>query len=69
LWHTWLDRPLGLGGRITIKTETGTKNVTYVSPKPLALVSSMCPHLRPSNPLDIKKENDIKPFIGTKLLE
>lgn len=69
LWHTWLDRPLGLGGRVTIKTEENTlKNLYYVSSKPVAKVASMCIHLKSSNPLDIKKENDLKPIIATNIL-
>ncbi len=23
IWHTWIDRPLGVGGRVIIQTENG----------------------------------------------
>lgn len=69
MWHTWLDRPLGLGGRVTIKKDDGLENRIYVSSKPLAKVASMCIHLKTANPLDIKKENDLKPIIATKILK
>ncbi len=64
-----MDRPLGLGGRVVLKTDQGIKNVLYTSSKPLAVISSMCIHLKDSNPLDINKENDLRPIISTELLK
>lgn len=70
LWHTWLDRPLGLGGRVTVKgKDGGLVNKLYASKKALAKVPTMCIHLKSSNPLDIKNENDLKPILSTKILE
>ena len=70
IWHTWYDRPLGLAGRVVIKNKEGSlTNKIYTSNKPLAKISTAAIHLKSSNPLDIKKESDLKPIIATELLK
>ena len=70
IWHTWYDRALGLGGRVVIKNkEGGLENKIYKSNKPIAKISTIAIHLKSSNPLDIKKEPDLKPIIATELLK
>lgn len=69
IWHTWFDRPLSLGGRVVVSDDEGVRNVIYWSKKPIAKISTMAIHLKSSNPLDIKKENDLKPIIATNLMK
>jgi aspartyl aminopeptidase len=59
---------LGVGGRIIVKNENGIQNLIYTSSKPIAVISSMCIHLKDSNPLDINKETDLRPIIGSELI-
>ena len=69
IWHTWYDRALGLAGRVVVKNEQGRlENKIYKSSKAIAKISTIAIHLKSSNPLDIKKENDLKPIIATELL-
>ena len=68
IWHTWLDRDLSLGGRVVIKKNDKLEVKIYQSKKSIAKISTIAIHLKSSNPLDIKKENDLKPIIATELL-
>lgn len=70
IWHTWYDRALGLAGRVVIKgKEGGLVSRVYSSSKAIAKICSVAIHLKDSNPLDIKKESDLKPIIATELLK
>ena len=68
IWHTWIDRPLGVGGRVVFKVNDSIEQRLYTSSKALAVISSMCIHLKDSNPLDINKETDLRPIIATDLM-
>lgn len=48
---TWLDRPLGIAGRITVKTENGIEIRTVDFQKPCAVIPNVAPHL-------LKNSND-----------
>ncbi len=48
---TWLDRPLGIAGRITVKTDNGIEIKTVDFKKPCAVIPNVAPHL-------LKNSND-----------
>ena len=78
LWHTWLDRDLGISGRVFIRTtkENGEEVVQQKLIKidePIARVSSLCIHLQTGeerSALKVNKEEHLAPILGTqKVLE
>ncbi len=71
LWHTWFDRELTLGGRVTIRDvqdDTKLEIRLYSSDVPLCFIPSLCPHLQkvldetPFNP-----EVHLVPIISGKI--
>jgi aspartyl aminopeptidase len=68
IWYSWFDRPLVVGGRVVFEQDSKLITKLYLSSKPIAIVSSMCIHLKDSNPLDIDKEKDLKPIFATQLM-
>ena len=68
LWHTWLDRDLGISGRVLVR-ENGTVTQKFVKiHKPIARVSSLCIHLKTAEErkaLNVNKETHLAPILGT----
>jgi aspartyl aminopeptidase len=68
LWHTWLDRDLGISGRVLVR-ENGTVTQKFVKiHKPIARVSSLCIHLKTAEErksLNVNKETHLVPILGT----
>ena len=44
--YTWFDRPLGIAGRVIVKTGNRVESLLYESAEPLALIPSMPPHIQ-----------------------
>lgn len=79
LWHTWLDRDLGISGRVLVREictddESSGKNREKVIQKfvkisrPIARVSSLCIHLKTveeRKSLTVNKETHLTPILGT----
>jgi len=75
LWHTWLDRDLGISGRVLVRTsntqEEGKKKIQqkFVKiDKPIARVSTLCIHLQTAEErrsVSINKETHLAPILGT----
>jgi aspartyl aminopeptidase len=78
LWHTWLDRDLGISGRVLVREnridESSGKNEEKVVQKfvkisrPIARVSSLCIHLKTveeRKSLTVNKETHLNPILGT----
>lgn len=68
IWYSWFDRPLVLGGRVFVEHEGKLSSCLYRTKEAIAVISSMCIHLKDSNPLDIDKEKDLKPILATELM-
>lgn len=68
LWHTWLDRDLGISGRVLVR-EGGKVVQKFVKiNKPIARVSSLCIHLKTAEErkaLTVNKETHLAPILGT----
>ena len=78
LWHTWLDRDLGISGRVLVRTknEEGKEVIKQRLIKidqPLARVSTLAIHLQTGEEraaLKVNKEEHLSPILGTqKVLE
>jgi aspartyl aminopeptidase len=59
--ESWFDRPLGLAGKIILKTENPMKPQVYLydSQKPVCIIPSLAPHLRKGTKdreIDVQKE-------------
>lgn len=73
LWHTWLDRDLGLSGRVLVRSKSDDGKEKIVQKflkvhKPIARVSSLCIHLQSAEErrsLTVNKENHLAPLLGT----
>lgn len=77
LWHTWLDRDLGLSGRVLVRpkpTTTTTSTKTMIEqhlvnfPEPLARISSLCIHLQSQEErraLVLNNEEHLCPIIAS----
>lgn len=69
LWHTWLDRDLGLSGVVHVSNESGQiqpRLVQFQDP-PLARISSLCIHLQSAEErkaLAVNKEDHLLPVVG-----
>ena len=44
--YTWFDRPLGIAGRVMVKSGNRVESRLYESAEPLALIPSMPPHIQ-----------------------
>ena len=53
LLSTWLDRPLSVAGRITVKTENGFELRTVDLREPVAIIPNLAPHLNDKANKDI----------------
>lgn len=65
VYSTWMDVPLGLAGRVMIRTEEGlTAKLLYVD-RPVAVIPNTAPHLRPMNDgLTLDPKCDLVPLFG-----
>ncbi len=62
---TWMDVPLGLAGRVTVRTEKGLENRLVYLDRPVALIPNTAPHLRPMNDgLVLDPKCDLVPLFG-----
>lgn len=74
LWHTWLDRDLGISGRVLVRTtnEQGKEVIEQkliLITEPVARVSSLCIHLQTAeerSALKLNKEEHMSPILGTQ---
>ncbi len=62
---TWMDVPLGLAGRVMVRTEKGlSARLLYVD-RPVAVIPNTAPHLRPMNDgLTLDPKCDLVPLFG-----
>ena len=73
LWHTWLDRDLGISGRVLVRAKADDGKEIVVQKfvkvnKPIARVSSLCIHLQTADErgaLKLNKETHLAPILGT----
>ena len=67
LWHTWLDRDLGVAGRAVVATGDGTFDLRLVRvDKAVVRVPSLCIHLQTAaerDALALNKETDLQPVL------
>jgi len=70
LWYTWLDRDLGISGRVLVREQNGKISQKIVKiHRPIARVSSLCIHLQTSEEraaLKLNKEEHLSPVLGTQ---
>mmetsp|Transcript_11349 Transcript_11349/g.12869 ORF Transcript_11349/g.12869 Transcript_11349/m.12869 type:complete len:480 (+) Transcript_11349:213-1652(+) len=68
LWHTWLDRDLGIAGRVLVKKgETKFEQHLVHVDKPILRVPSLCIHLQTAEEraaLKLNKEDHLTPILG-----
>ncbi len=65
VYSTWMDVPLGLAGRLTVRTEKGLENRLIYIDRPVALIPNTPPHLRPMNDgLALNPACDLVPMFG-----
>ena len=62
----WFDRPLGVAGRVAVRTEDGVEMRLYASSRPLAMIPSLAIHMdRDANHgHDIVRQKEIVPLYG-----
>ncbi len=72
---SWMDVPLGLAGRVMVRTENGLQGKLLHVDRPVAVIPNTAPHLRPMNDgLVLDPKCDLVPLFGdgeadlTKLL-
>lgn len=73
LWHTWLDRDLGISGRVLVRAQSDDGKEIIEQKfvkieKPVARVSSICIHLQTAEErksLTLNKETHLAPILGT----
>ena len=74
LWHTWLDRDLGVAGRVAVRdaeSNAFVQRLVHIS-EPLMRVSSLCIHLQSGkerSALEVNKENHLIPVISQEIEE
>ena len=67
LWHTWLDRDLGLAGRVVVKNGDGFLSRLVHINRPILRVPSLCVHLQTSDEraaLKLNAEDQLVPLLG-----
>jgi len=61
----WLDRPLGLAGRLMIKKDSSITIKDYFNDVPFALIPSVAPHLDPKTETkELDYTNDLVPIVS-----
>ena len=67
LWHTWLDRDLGVAGRVVVRGADGAFDFRLVRvDRPVVRVPSLCIHLQNADErkaLEINKETHLMPVL------
>ncbi|MGE4158426.1 MAG: M18 family aminopeptidase [Planctomycetota bacterium] len=66
LQHTWLDRDLGVAGRLVLRDGKGQRSVTVASTKPLMRVANLAIHLNRNANEGIKfnPQTELAPILG-----
>ncbi|MCJ1329118.1 hypothetical protein MMC10_005795 [Thelotrema lepadinum] len=65
LWHTWLDRDLGVAGRAYVRTDEWRIESRLVKVDlPLLRISSLAAHFHDHNPLKLNNETHLIPIAG-----
>lgn len=67
LWHTWLDRDLGIAGRVVVRSSGGFKQRFVHIRKPILRVPSIAIHLqngKERQALEINEEEHLRPILG-----
>lgn len=65
--RSWLDRDLGLAGRLVLSDgDAGLRELLYRSPHPLAMISSLAPHLSKSDDGDPNPQTQALALLGTE---
>lgn len=66
LKNTWFDKPLGIAGRVMVRTNEGiVERLVNISQHSL-IIPSLAPHLQKGGAVDINMQNDLLPIIGLK---
>ncbi|XP_953622.1 aspartyl aminopeptidase, putative [Theileria annulata] len=71
LWHTWMDRDLGLAGKVVVKSNGKLEEKLLHVQKPLILLPNLAIHLQNSTEreaLKLNKDNHLKPLISTEVV-
>ena len=62
---TWFDRPLGIAGRVLVKTENGVESRLVNLSGHSVVIPSVAIHLtRSASPQDLNQQNDMLPVLG-----
>ncbi|MBQ1965521.1 MAG: M18 family aminopeptidase, partial [Clostridia bacterium] len=62
---TWMDVPLGLAGRVMVRTAEGLQAKLLYIDRPVAVIPNTAPHLRPMNDgLTLDPKCDLIPLFG-----
>lgn len=70
LWRTWLDRDLTLAGKVIVNEGNKLVSKYWHAKRPLVMLPSLCIHLdQEREAFKINKENHLKPFIATQLVD
>jgi len=70
LWRTWLDRDLTLAGKVIVSEGNKLVSKYWHAKKPLVMLPSLCIHLDPEREaFKINKENHLKPFMATAIVD
>lgn len=63
--HTWVDRPLGIAGRLTVSTPEGLKNV-LVRLTDTLIIPSVAIHMQRDDNLTLDPKTDLLPLYGSE---
>lgn len=70
LWHTWYDRDLALGGRVSVRKGKETQLKLFTSKGAIAKVPTLAIHLQKErNKLEIDKEVHMRPILASEMFE
>ena len=70
LWHTWLDRDLVLGGRVSVRKGNSTETRLFLSDKAVAKIPNLAIHLtKDPKKLEVDKEGQLRPVLASELFE
>ncbi|KAK2197718.1 bifunctional Peptidase M18/Peptidase M18 [Babesia duncani] len=71
LWHTWLDRELGIAGKVLVRKNDGLEEHLVHVKRPLVILPNLAIHLQTAHEreaLKISKEKHLKGITSTKLV-
>lgn len=66
LIRTWFDRPLGLSGRVLVKTRSGIRPVLFSSEEVFALIPSVAPHMQRDEDKAVDRQTDLQALVSLK---